>query len=118
MIGLGATVSFEGCEKIADTVYYVVKVVSRFNTDIDYYVNRDSHRLERSRTVRPLHPTMDPTPITIEERWADFRSVAGVLHPYGYSQWTVATDERLSWLEIHKIEVFEDANAGFFAKPE
>ena len=118
MASLGAKVTFEGCETIESKSYYVINVVSRFNTDIGYYINRDSFRLERSRTVRPLHPTQDPTPITIEERWTDFRYVEGVLHPFGYSQWNVDTDEKLNWLEIHRIEVFNEATVTFFAKQD
>ncbi len=118
MASLGAKVTFEGCETIESKSYYVINVVSRFNTDIGYYINRDSFRLERSRTERPLHPTQDPTPITIEERWTEFRYVEGVLHPFGYSQWNVDTDEKLNWLEIHRIEVFNEASVAFFAKPK
>ena len=118
MTGLGAEVSFDGCTEIENTGYFVINVVSRFGTDIDYYLNRDSYRLERGRSVRPLHPTADPTPITIEERWTDFRFVAGVLHPFGYSNWNVNTGERLNWLEVHSIEPFTDATVDYFAKPD
>ena len=118
MVGLGAQVEYKGCATIENTDYYMIKVVSRFGTDIDYFLNRHTYRLERARSVRPLHPTADPTPITIEERWSDFRDVAGVLHPFAYSQWNVDSGERLSWLEIHSIEPFAGATAAFFAKPQ
>lgn len=114
---LGATVTLEGCRTIDETGYFVVNVVSRFDTDIDYYLNRDTFLLERARTTRPLHPTIDPTPITIEERWSDFRSVDGVLHPFGYSQWNVDSGERLSWLEIYSIENDREASVETFARP-
>ena len=100
------------------THYFVVNVVSTFDTDIDYFVNASTYRLERSRTRRPLHPTQDPTPILIEERWSDFRMVGDVLHPIGYSQWNVDTGARLSWLEVQRIEQFAEATAEFFGKPE
>ena len=118
MEDLGATVRFTGCAVLDDQEYFVIEVVSRFGTDIDYYVNRDTYQLERARSVRPLHPTQDPTPITVEERWSDFRMVEGVLHPFGYSQWNVDTGERLSWLEVHSIERDTSANVQTFAKPD
>lgn len=117
MEGLGATVTLDGCATLDDTPYYVINVQSRFGTDIDYYVSSGDFHLERGRSVRPLHPTQDPTPITIEERWADFRMVSGVLHPFAYSQWNVDTGERLAWLEIHSIEFDAEATVSTFAKP-
>jgi len=117
MKGLGAVITLRGCESVDEREFYVINVVSRFGTDIDYYVSRDSYRLERGRSVRPLHPTVDPTPIIIEERWSDFRLVEGVLHPFGYSMWNVDTGERLSWLEVHSIERDREANSSTFALP-
>jgi hypothetical protein len=115
--GLGATVSLKGCESLDGKEFYVINVVSRFGTDIDYYVSKYDYWVERSRSVRPLHPTQDPTPITIEERWGDFRMVGDVLHPFSYSQWNVDSDERLSWLEVHSIEQDRSATVDTFAKP-
>ena len=117
MSEMGAKVTFSGCDSIEGTYYFVVNVVSVFGTDIDYFLNAETYLMERGRSVRPLHPTADPTPITIEERWADFRDVAGVLHPFDNSNWNVDSGERLSWLEIHTIEPFTDATVEFFAKP-
>ena len=117
MEALGAILTFNGCEVIDGTRYYVLNVVSAFGTDIDYYINAESYRLERGRSVRPLHPTQDPTPVTIEERWADFRPVEGVLHPFAYSQWNVDSGERMTRLEIHEITQMPDATPEHFAKP-
>ena len=117
MEALGAHLTLNGCEVIDGTRYYVLNVVSRFGTDIDYYINADSYRLERGRSIRPLHPTQDPTPVTIEERWEDFRMVEGVLHPFGYSQWNVDSGERLTRLEVHDIMQLPDATPEDFAKP-
>ena len=117
MEGLGASVTTDGCTIIDDATFYVVNVVSRFGTDIDYFLNPDTYIVERARSVRPLHPTADPTPITIEERWSDFRTVEGVLHPFAYSQWNVDSGERLSWLEVHTISQNDEASPADFAKP-
>ncbi len=118
MEALGADVSFRGCETIDDRAFYVINVRSKFGTDLDYYLNQDTYLLERSRTTRPLHPTVDPTPITIEEHWTDFRTVEGVLHPFAYSLVNVKTAERLSWLEVHSITRDAEARPESFRKPE
>ena len=68
--------------------------------------------------MRALHPTVDPTEVTIEERWSDFRDVDGVLHPFALELWNVDAGERLSWLEVHSIEPLPDVTADFFAKPD
>lgn len=118
MEGLGAKVGLRGCSVAGDRSYYVINVVSAYGTDMDYWIDASTYRLERSRTWRPLHPTQDPTPIQVEERWSDFRMVDGVLHPFGYSQWNVADGTRLAWLEVHRIEPFQDATPEFFRKPD
>ena len=118
MHALGATVTLRGCEVLDRMNYYVVNVKSSFGTDIDYYVSADSFRLERSRTVRPLHPTQDPTPITIEERWDDFRWIDGVLRPFAHSTWNTATQQRLSQMTIVSVQLDDEATAATFAKPE
>ncbi len=117
MKSLGATVKAEGCAVIDGNEYFVINVISRFGTDIDYYLDRDSYIVERARSVRPLHPTVDSTPIAIEERWSDFRVVDGVLHPFAYSQWSVDTGEKMSWLEVHSISRDVEATPATFAKP-
>lgn len=118
MESLGAQLETRGCARLEGSDYYVLNVLSAFGTDLDYYINAGTFRLERSRTVRPLHPTIDPTPITIEERWINFKPVGGVLHPFGFSLINVDTDEVLSWLEVHSIENAPELTAEFFAKPE
>lgn len=118
MAELGAAVELRGCDVVDGRRYYVVSVKSAFGTDIDYYLGQDTFLLERSRTIRPLHPTVDPTPITIEERWSDFRDVDGVLHPYAYRLVNVDSGEVLSWLEVHSITRQPELSAAFFRKPD
>lgn len=118
MEGLGAKVTLKGCETVGIENFYVLRVLSAFGTDIDYYLNGKTFWLERSRTTRPLHPTVDPTPIVIEERWSDFRFVEGVLHPFRLEQWNLQENSRLSWLEIASMERFTDATPAFFGKPD
>ena len=117
MEGLGARVELKGCEVIDDREYFVINVVSTFGTDIDYYISSLDYTMERARSVRPLHPTNDPTPITIEERWADFRLVNGVLHSFSSSQWNVDSGEQLSSMEVESIEFDHAATPESFAKP-
>ena len=118
MRDLGAAVSLRGCEVLDGTNYYVVNVKSSFGTDIDYYVAAESFRLERSRTIRPLHPTQDPTPIIVEERWGDFRWVDGVLRPFSNSTWNAETQNRLSRMTALSIQSDDEATLEAFAKPE
>jgi hypothetical protein len=118
MQALGAEVTLKGCDPVDGKDYYIVNVLSAFGSDIDYYISKWDYWVERARSVRPLHPTQDPTPITIEERWGDFRMVGDVLHPFSYSQWNVDSGERLSWLEVHSIEQDDAATVATFAKPD
>lgn len=78
---IGAKIEPQGCSKIGDQIFLVINVTSKFGTDVNYYLNQETFVLERIRTVRPPHPTVDPTPIAIEERWSDFRWVEGYCIP-------------------------------------
>ena len=117
-VELGFSLAYEGCEAIDDTLFHHLDVHSPFGTQMDYYLNAETYRLERSRTRRALHPTQDPTVITVEERWSDFRWVEGVLHPFAYEVWNADTGERLSWLEVESIEVDHEATRETFRMPE
>lgn len=117
MAGMGAEVSKTGCVTLDEQSYYVVRVEATFGTDIEYFVHAASFRVERARATRALHPTLDATQINIEERWSDFRWADGVLFPFGYSQWDVDKNERLSWLEVKSVEPDLEARPSLFAKP-
>lgn len=118
MEGLGATVTSGGCATIDGDRYYVINVLARFGSDIDYFINADSFIVERARSTRPHHPSLDPTLVTIEERWSDFRQRSGVMFPFAYSQWNVDTGERLAWLEVKSITADPDATPDDFVKPD
>ncbi len=117
MRDMGATVTKLGCDIIDGVSYYQVRVVTTFGTDIVYYVNSGSFLVERARTTRALHPTLDAAQINIEERWSDFHRVGGVLFPFSHSQWDLKKGERLSYLEVKSIEPDLEATPAFFAKP-
>lgn len=117
MTEMGADVTKTGCVTLADTTYYLVRVKATYGTDIVYYVSAETFRVERARSYRALHPTLDPTQITIEERWDDFRIIEGVLYPFAYSQWDVDKGERLSHLEVRSVEIDGEATPDLFAKP-
>lgn len=118
MESLGATIEPRGCAEFDGQNFYAINVKSRFGTVIDYYLNQETFILERTRTVRALHPSIDPTQIVIEERWSDFRWVEGVLHPFAYSLVNVDNGETLSWLEVHTIERDSQLTSEFFRKPD
>ncbi len=117
MEALGAEVTKTGCATVGETPYYLVRVKASFGTDIEYYVNADTFRVERARATRALHPTLDATQINIEERWEDFRRVDGVLYPFAYSQWDLDKGQRLSYLEVRSVEVDTEATPELFEKP-
>lgn len=118
MEDLGAAVKLKDCAYLDGREFYVVNVISSFGTDIDYFVDTNDFLLRRSRTFRPLHPTQDPNPILIEERWSDFRSVDGVIHPFKVILWDTKNELRLNWLEVLRIERLDSAKTSDFAKPD
>ena len=57
----------------------------------------------RRRDVRPLHPDVDPTPTTIENKMSDFRPVGGLLYSFASTDTDLATGKVLERTTVRSI---------------
>src|SRR5207302_11167468 len=73
-------------ENIDGIQYYVLRLTLNDGYSTTLYVDRKTWLITRRRDVRPLHVDVDPTPITIEQRSSDFRTISGVQFAFASSE--------------------------------
>ena len=86
-----------------------------FRTDL--LVDAETWLLTRRRERRALHPDVDPSQHTIENRFGDFRRDGGVLRPYISETVDLDTGARLMGITVTSIAVNEGVEDAFFARP-
>lgn len=53
--------------------------------------------------MRPLHPDVDPTPTTIENKMSDYRRVGDLLFPFASTDTDLATGKTLEKTTVRSI---------------
>ena len=86
-----------------------------FRTDLLF--DAETWLLTRRRERRSLHPDIDPTEHTIENRFGDFRRDGGVLRPYSSETVDLDTGTRLMGITVISISVNAGVEDAFFARP-
>ena len=64
-----------------------------------------------ARDERAFHPSIDPTAVTVEARYADFRVIAGVEYAFLTEQWDADSDEWLGTTRVEGMRVDPDLSA-------
>ncbi len=67
------------------------------------YFDPATHLLARQRDERALHPDLDPTKKLLENRYADWRPVDGVMRSFGGSQVDAATGAELQQTHVTSV---------------
>jgi len=101
-----------GHEEVDGTPYYIVVLTLAGGQQTRYYIDPRSFLITRARTLKPLHPDLDPTPATIETVWSDFRTVDGVSFAYQATDTDLATGmvlQTTTLLEVRPNRPAEDA---------
>jgi hypothetical protein len=97
----GHALILEGRETIAGVNYYKIKLTLKDGFQTWRYINPETWMLERSRDLRPIHPDHDPTPVTIETQYVDFRPVKDVTSAFGWIMRNVATG---AWMQTGTMQ--------------
>jgi hypothetical protein len=84
-----------GREKIDNINYYVLNLTFADGIATRLYLDPHSWLITRRRSVRPLHPDIDPTPTTIEATMTDFRKVGGLMFPFSSKNTDLKTGKLL-----------------------
>ncbi|HJT44783.1 MAG TPA: hypothetical protein VJ721_00805 [Chthoniobacterales bacterium] len=112
----GHNVQFGGRETIDGIDYYAVRLMLRDGYGTTLFIDPDSWLITLRRDFRPLHPDVDPTPTTIEQRSSDFREVNGVRFAFAGSETDVKTGKVIETTQIKSIKVNPKIEPGFFEK--
>lgn len=112
----GHTLTLEGRETIGALNYYKIKVRLADGFETWRYINPTTWLIDHTRDVRPLHPDVDPTPVTIDTENTDFRAVAGVLTPFHWVQRNVGTGAEMQTGQIQRLEYNVPADMLNFAR--
>jgi hypothetical protein len=112
----GHDLQLAGREMIDGINYYAVRLILRDGYGTTLFVDPESWLIKLRRDFRPLHPDVDPTPTTMEQRSSDFRRVAGVLFAFAGSETDVKTSKVLETSQIKSIKVNPAIDPVFFEK--
>ena len=112
----GHKVELIGREKIDGIDFFSVKLTLRDGYTTTLYIDPESWLITRRRDFRPLHPDIDPTPTTIEQRSSDFQRVGGVSFAFAGSETDVKTGKVLETSQIKSIKINPTIDPTFFEK--
>lgn len=99
----GHHIELSGREEIDGINYYLLRLKLADGYETTLLVDPRSCLVTRRRDVRPLHPDVDPTPTTIENRMTDFRRVGNLLFAFASIDVDLATGQTLETTTIRSI---------------
>jgi hypothetical protein len=97
--------------------HYVLKITLSDGFETFRSVSSSTWLIEYGRDFRALHPDADPTKKWLENRWSDYRPVAGVLRAFRSEQTDVASGKLLQSTELTRVIVNPDIPAASFEPP-
>lgn len=99
----GHRLELAGREKVEGINYHVLRVTLADGYQTTLYVDPGSWLITRRRDRRPLHPDVDPTPTTIENKMTDFRRVGDLLFSFASTDTDLATGKILETTTVRSI---------------
>ena len=101
----GQKLELSGRETIAGVDYYVIRLIFADGYTTTLYVDPNTWLIARRRDVRPLHVDVDPTHVTIESRYSDFRAISGVQFSFANTDVDLTTGKVLETTTVKSILV-------------
>ncbi len=99
----GDRIDLIGREKVDGINYHVLRLTLSDSYITTLYLDPESWLITRKRDVRPLHPDVDPTATTIENKMSDFRRVGDVLFPFASTDADLSTGKILETTAVRSI---------------
>jgi hypothetical protein len=94
--------------------YYVLRLTFGDGATTTLYLDPESWLITRRRSVRALHPDIDPTTTTIETTMTDFRKVGGVLFAFASADTDLKTGKVLENASTSQITLNPPIDPAFF----
>jgi hypothetical protein len=114
---LGHSLELAGRERLDGVDYYVLELKLSDGFVTFRYLNPATWLIDRGRDVRAMHPDLDAKQKWLENRWSDWRPVAGVLRAFHEEQVEVQSGKVLQTSEVLRVEVNPVFPAGLFEAP-
>ena len=112
----GHRIELVGREKVDEINYHVLRVTLSDGYNTTLYLDPNSWLITRRRDVRPLHPDIDPTPTTIENKMTDFRRVGDLFYPFASTDTDLATGKVLERTTVRSITLNPPFDPSVFEK--
>jgi hypothetical protein len=103
--GIGNKIAYRGQDLIGSNYYDHVDVTYSDGYTAELYLDLDTHLISRIRERKPMHLAVDPTKITIETQFSDYRQVSGVMFPFFSREVNWRTGEDLGHTTVKSIVV-------------
>jgi len=101
----GHKLELVGRELVDQINYHVVRLTFSDGVTTKCYFDPKSWLMILRRDVRPLHPDIDPTPTTIENRMSDFRKVGNLLFSFASTDTDLKTGKVLETTKVQEIRL-------------
>jgi hypothetical protein len=113
--GDGSTLQLLGSEPIDGQPAWRVSVTTRDGFTREYFIDQRSYLIVAQRTEAPIHAF--GAKVRTEDRFSDYRRVAGVLFPFRGGETEIATGETLNSMTWGKIEANRVLPASWWSPP-
>jgi hypothetical protein len=114
----GLKLELVGRELVDQVNYHVVRLTFPDGVTTKCYFDPKSWLMILRRDVRPLHPDIDPTPTTIENRMSDFRKVGNLIFSFASTDTDLKTGEVLETTKVREIRLNPPVAIDFFDRLE
>jgi hypothetical protein len=112
----GSTVEYLGEARIGDRPAYQLRLIMMDGYTTDNFFDQQSYMLVASRHTAKVHAFGNE--VTSENRFGDFRPVAGVLFPFRGTEVEIATGKELNAMQWGSITANRDIPMAWFSPPE
>jgi hypothetical protein len=113
----GHKLEYSGREGIDGTDYHVILLTLDDGFTTRCYLDPVSFLITRARVSKALHPDADPTPMTIETVYSDFRPIAGVQFAFHARDTELTTNKLLQTTELLDLKANPPLDEQIFKMP-
>jgi len=112
----GNRLELAGREQVEGKNYHRLRLTFADGDSTMLYLDPDSWLITRRRDVRPLHPDIDATPTTIENKMADFRRVGDLLFSFASIDTDLTTGKVLEKTTVRSITLNPAIESSMFQR--
>ena len=101
----GHTIAYTGREWIDAKEYDRINATYADGYSAEFYLDVTTHLIAKIRERKPMHLAIDPTKLSIETQFSDYRAVAGVMFPFFSREVDWKTGKELGHTTVNSLVV-------------